>query len=160
MAAVDFFLKLDGIDGESVDANHKGEIEVESFSFGLSNTGRAAAGGGGGAGKASFEDFHFTALSSKASPKLFLACASGQHIKSAILTGRAAGKAQLEFVKIELTDLLVSSYHDAGTRDAVPAEDFTLNFGSVKYSYRSSQPDGTLAEPLSIGWNLSSQKLA
>ena len=70
MAAVDFFIKFDGIKGESADAKHKDEIDVESWSFGETNAIGGGAGGGGGAGKASFQDFHFTMHLNRASPAL------------------------------------------------------------------------------------------
>src|SRR5213593_2324488 len=85
MAAVDYFLKLDGIEGESQDAKHKGEIDLESWSWGETQTGTMHAGGGGGAGKVQMQDFHFVMKVNKSSPKLMLACASGEHIKSATL---------------------------------------------------------------------------
>src|ERR1700704_1221479 len=112
--AFDAFLKIDGIEGESADDAHKGEVEVLSFSWGVTQTG-SASGGGGGAGKASFHDINFTQRQSKASPLLFKACATGQHIKKAVLTVRkAGGRQQTEFIKIELEDVLVSSYLPAG----------------------------------------------
>ncbi|MDP1804754.1 MAG: type VI secretion system tube protein Hcp, partial [Acidimicrobiales bacterium] len=88
--AVDMFLKLDGINGESRDSKHKGEIEIESFSWGASNSGSAAhaGGAGGGAGKGSMQDVSFVTRGSKASPQLFLAGASGQHLRSGLRTGR------------------------------------------------------------------------
>ncbi|HEY3111240.1 MAG TPA: type VI secretion system tube protein Hcp [Chloroflexota bacterium] len=89
--AFDCFLKIDGVEGESRDARHAREIDVLSFSWGESNTGAAAHGGGGGAGKVSMQDFHFTMKLNKASPLLAAACATGQHIKSAVLTCRKAG---------------------------------------------------------------------
>ena len=92
MAAVDYFLKIDGIPGESTDSKHKNEIDIESWSWGEANSGSHAYGGGGGAGKVSVQDFNFTMHVNKASPKLFLACATGQHIKEALLTCRKAGK--------------------------------------------------------------------
>ena len=94
MALVDYFLKIEGIPGESQDAKHKDEIQVLSFSFGESQSGTMAFGGGGGAGKVQMQDFHFMMNVNKASPKLFLACACGEHIPSAILTARKAGKEQ------------------------------------------------------------------
>src|SRR5688572_18436432 len=99
MAAADYFLKIDGIEGESQDAKHKAEIDLESWSWGETQSGSHATGGGGGAGKVSMQDFHFVMRVNKASPKLLLACASGQHIPSAILTCRKAGGDQQEFVK-------------------------------------------------------------
>src|SRR5882724_12797851 len=115
MAAVDFFLKIDGIDGESADGKHKGEIDLESWSWGESNAGQHHAGGGGGAGKVSMQDFHFVMKMNKASPKLMLACAGGDHIKTGVLTCRKAGKDQQEFLIIKMADLLISSYQTGGS---------------------------------------------
>ena len=136
--AFDAFLKLDGIDGESNDKDHQGEIEVSSFSWGVSNAG-SQSGGGGGAGKASLQDFHFTMPLSKASPNLMLACATGQHIKTAQLTCRKAGGSQVEFLKIKLSDVLVSSFEPNGSRgkDApdLPTEAVSLNFVKIDVLY-------------------------
>ncbi len=156
MAAVDFFLKLDGIDGESDDAKHKGEIQIESFSWGLSNSGSAAHGGGGGAGKASFQDFHFTSSVSKASPKLFLACCTGEHIKQCVITCRKAGENQTEFYVIKLTDILISSFEQAGSSssDAVPTDSFSLNYSKVEMEYRPQSRDGATSSPVKAGWDL------
>src|SRR5215467_1051814 len=92
MAAVDYFLKIDGIPGESTDIKHKGEIQLDSWSFGLSNSETiGSATGGAGGGKVSFQDFHFTSKISIASPKLMAASATGRHIQNAILSGRKRG---------------------------------------------------------------------
>ena len=66
----DFLLEIDGIKGETTDNKHEGTIEIESFSWGASNTGSMSAGGGGGAGKVNFQDLHFTTRVNKASPLL------------------------------------------------------------------------------------------
>ena len=113
--AFDAFLKIEGIDGESTDKTHPGEIEIESFSWGVTQTGTGGTGGGGGTGKAVLQDFHFAALTSKASPNLMLACAIGRHFQRATLTCRkAGGSGQVEFLKIKLDDCLVSSYDIGG----------------------------------------------
>ncbi len=133
MAAVDYFLKIEGIDGESRDDKHKGEIDVESFSWGLTQLGTLAFGGGGGAGKVNMQDFHFTMPINKSSPKLFLACASGQHIKQATFIGETSdfeGGSQ-QFVKYTFTDILVSSYQEAGAANGV-TDASALNFADVK----------------------------
>ena len=83
--AVDMFLKLDGIDGESTDAQHQDWIEVSSFSWGVSNSIAGSGTGGGGAGKASFQDLHFEQLFDKSSPQVALYCVTGKHIASATL---------------------------------------------------------------------------
>src|SRR5262245_25086495 len=115
MALTDFFLKMDGVDGDSEDAKMKGQIDIDSFSWGVTNQGTHAFGGGGGAGKASFQDFHFVMKVNKASPKLMLACATGQHIPKATLSVRKAGGGQEVFLTVTLTDVLVSSYQTGGS---------------------------------------------
>ena len=119
MAAVDYFLKIDGIQGESKADKHKDEIDIQSFSWGATQSGTFAVGGGGGAGKVSMQDFHFTMPDNKASPALFLACAQGDHIKSAILTCRKAGKEQQEFLKVTMSDILVSSFQTGGWQEVM-----------------------------------------
>jgi type VI secretion system secreted protein Hcp len=137
--AVDFFLKIDGIDGESKDSKHKNEIDIEAFSWGEAQTGTSHAGGGSGAGKVNMQDIHFTSsYVSKASPKLFLACATGEHIKKAVLICRRAGKEQQEFWKWTFSDLLISSYQAAGHTggDGLPGDQFSLNFTKIEMEYK------------------------
>src|SRR6476646_4579406 len=111
MAQVDYFLKFDGIKGESTDAKHKDEIDIEAWSWGETNAaGPASGGGGGGAGKVSMQDFHFVMRMNRASVSLMKACATGEHIKEATLTARKAGKGQAEFLVIKMNDVLISSY--------------------------------------------------
>jgi type VI secretion system secreted protein Hcp len=153
--AVDYYLKIDGIEGESADSSHKNEIDLESFSWGASQSGSMAYGGGGGAGKASFQDFHFVMKVSKASPKLFLACASGQHIKSAILVCRRAGTEQQEYMTISMSDILVSSYQAGGSGgDVVPMDQISLNYAKIEVSYSPQDAKGSLGSPVKTGWNV------
>src|SRR5262245_35706568 len=159
MAAVDYFLKIEGIEGESSDDKHKGEIDIESFSWGVSNMGTGGHGGGGGAGKATFQDFHFHTHISKASPKLFLACATGEHFKKAVLTCRKAGKEQQEYLKITLTDVLVSSYQNGGGSGGVlPSDQGALNFAKMEVEYLPQKADGTLGAAVKAGYDLASNK--
>ena len=153
--AVDYFLKIDGIEGESTDAKHKGQIDVASWSWGVTQATAPSPGGGGGAGKADSQDFHFVARTSKASPKLFLACASGQHLKSAILTARKAGKDLQEFLKWTMTDVLVSSFQTGGSEaaDVVPMDQVSLNVSKIQVEYRVQNPDGSLGSPVKAGWD-------
>lgn len=158
MAAVDFFLKIEGIEGESADSKHKGEIDVESWSWGANNAGSHAAGGGGGVGKVNMQDFHFTAHMNKATPKLMLACATGEHIKKATLVCRKAGKDQQEYLKVTFTDLLVSSYQTGGHGNAVAADQIALNFAKIEFEYKEQKPDGTLGGAVKAGWDLKLNK--
>lgn len=160
MAAVDYFLKIDGIDGESADAKHKGEIDVDSWSWGESQSGTMSYGGGGGAGKVQMQDFHFTMKVNKATPKLVLACASGEHIKQAVLTCRKAGKEQQEFLKYTFTDVLISSYQTGGASNGgvIPNDQISFNYGKMEVEYKEQKADGSLGGPIKTGWDLKANK--
>ena len=160
MAAVDYFLKIDGIEGESHDSKHKGEIDIDSWSWGETQTGTHGTGGGGGAGKVAMQDFHFVMLVNKATPKLMLACATGQHIPKAVLTCRKAGKEQQEFLKITMSDLLVSSYQTGGSghSDVVPTDQISLNYAKIEVEYKEQKADGTLGGAVKAGYDLKANK--
>jgi type VI secretion system secreted protein Hcp len=155
--AVDLFLKIDGIAGESVDKTHKGEIELESFSWGETNEAPAHPGGAGsGAGRVQIQDLHFVARVNKASPTLMLACATGKHLKEAVLTARKAGKGQQEFLIFKFNDLIVSSYQTGASAqvDTPPTDQVSFNFGKIQMEYKPQQPDGTLGQSVKAGWDV------
>jgi len=161
MAAVDYFLKVDSIDGESTDDKHKNEIDVESWSWGETNMGTHAGGGGGGAGKVTMQDFSFTMKVNKSTPKLMLACATGQHIKKAVLTCRKAGGDQQEYMIVTFSDLLVSSYQTGGSAgDVVPTDQVSMNFSKIEFEYKPQKPDGSLDAAIKAGYDLKLNKKA
>jgi type VI secretion system secreted protein Hcp len=145
--AFDAFLKIDGIDGESTDKTHPNEIEISSFSWGVANTGDGSTGSGGGTGKAALQDFSFSMATSKASPNLMLACASGKHLSQAALTLRRGG---FEFVKIRLADCLVSSYQLAGDNTSAsedpnsPHDSMTIRFDKIEFLYAVQRTGETI----------------
>ncbi len=151
--AVDYFLKIDGIPGESKDHKHPDEIQLLSWSWGESQTGTMAFGGGGGSGKVNMHDFTFVMSVNKASPKLILACANGEHIKNAVLVARKAGKDQQEYLTIKFTDLLVSSFQTGGSGD-VPTDSIALNYTKLEYEYKEQNADGTLKGPVKVWYDL------
>ena len=154
----DSFLKIDGVKGESTDSKHAGELDVEAFSWGLTQTAAGGGGsGGGGAGRASFTDFSFVARSTTASPQLFLACASGKHLKEAVFTARRPGKAPVEFLKITFTDVLISSYQESGSSE-VPQDAVSFNFSKIKVEFTSTGAKGTPGAPEVAGWDLKANK--
>jgi type VI secretion system secreted protein Hcp len=158
--ATDYLLELDGIKGESRDDKHKDTLEIESFSWGCSNMGGMASGGGGGAGKVNFQDISCTTKVNTSSPLLMLACATGQHIKKAVLFVRKAGGTQEDYYKVSMSDLLVSSYQTGGSSggDAVPVDQFSLNFASIKFEYKPQKEDGSLGSAVSAGYDLKANK--
>ncbi|HXN49320.1 MAG TPA: type VI secretion system tube protein Hcp [Bryobacteraceae bacterium] len=158
MAIVDYFLKIDGIQGESPDKTHKNDIEIDSFSWGEVNSGTALQGGGMGSGKVQMQDFHFVMRVNKASPLLFLACANGEHIKSAILTCRKAGKDQQEYLKYTFSDILVSSYQTGGSAgNVVPLDQISLNFTKVEFEYKEQKADGSLGGSVKKHYSIKEQ---
>jgi type VI secretion system secreted protein Hcp len=156
MATVDYFLKIDGIPGESQDKTHKNEIQLNSFSWGATNAGSMAVGGGGGAGRVKFQDFTFMKPVDTASPKLMLACANGEHIKSATLVCRKAGKEQQEYLKYTFTDLLVSKFFLGGT-DVMPAEEVSINYSKIEMEYKVQKADGTLGGAVKAHYDVKQQ---
>ena len=157
MALVDYFLKIDGIEGESLDAKHKAEIAVESWSWGETNSGTSGHGGGAGAGKVQHQDFNFVKKLDKASALLFLRCADGKHLKSAILTARKAGGEQQEYYTITMSDVLVSSYQVGGSAhgDVVPTDQVSLNFAKLEIAYKEQKADGSLGAAVAHGYDFS-----
>jgi type VI secretion system secreted protein Hcp len=157
--ASDSFIKIGDIKGESHDDKHKDEIDILSWSWGVSQTGTMAYGGGGGAGKASFQDIHFTHHVDKASPVLALKCATGEHIKEALLTVRKAGKGQQEFYVVKLSDLLVSSVQTSGAdAQGVPMESVSLNYSKIHLDYKPQKADGSLDAPVAFKYDLKANK--
>jgi type VI secretion system secreted protein Hcp len=160
MAVVDYFLQIVGVEGESTDDKHKGWIDVDGWSWGESRPAPPPTGGGAGAGKVQMQDVHVVSRISKASPKLFLACATGQHFKEARLVGRKAGKSQQEFLTFTFMDVLISGYQVSGAEggDVLPADQVSLNFAKLKYEYRTQKVDGTLGTPVTAGFDVKTNK--
>jgi len=153
--AVDMFIKLDKVQGESVDADHKTEIDVLAWSWGVSNSGSTHMGGGGGSGKANVQDLSFTKYVDKASPTLLLFCCNGKHVDHATLTVRKAGEKPLEYIKIKLEEIIISSVSTGGSggQDRL-TENVTLNFAKVHFDYTPQKPDGSGDAAIPMGWNI------
>ncbi|WP_306222969.1 Hcp family type VI secretion system effector [Bosea beijingensis] len=158
--ASDFLLEIDGIKGESKDSKHKDTIEVDSFSWGVNNAGSHASNAGGGAGKASFQDIHFTSSVGKASTNLALFCATGKHIKKAVLFVRKQGDKQQDYYTLTLEDLLVSSYQsgDAAGGSSIPTDQFSLNYAKIKYEYKPQKADGSLDAALTMSYDIKTKE--
>lgn len=158
--SADFFLDIDGIPGEAADDKHKGKIQLESWSWGESQSGSFSGNAGGGAGKVAFQDFHFVMAMNKASPELFLSCATGKHISKAQLTCRKAGGKQEEYLKVYFTDLLISSYQTGASAGSsvLPMDQISFNFAAVKFEYAAQKKEGGLDTPVIRGYDVKVQK--
>lgn len=153
--ATDYFLKLDGIEGESAQKGQENQIDISSWSWGESNSGSSSDGGGSGSGKVNMNDFSFAMKINKASPALFKHCASGTHIKEGVLTCRRAGKEPRPYLTIKFTDCLVSSFQTGGSSgEEVPMDSISLNFSKIEYSYSPQKHDGTLGTAIPAAYDL------
>jgi type VI secretion system secreted protein Hcp len=153
--ARDQFIKLGDLKGESKDKAHKDEIDVLSWSWGVSNSGSAHTGGGAGSGKVHVNDLTFTKWIDKASPNLFLYCCNGKHIDRATLTVRKAGENPLEYLTIKLEEILVTSVSTgASGGDDRLTENVTLNFARVKVAYKEQTEKGGVGDKPEMGWNV------
>jgi type VI secretion system secreted protein Hcp len=160
--ASDIFAKIGDIKGESLKEGHKDEIDVLSYSWGVSQAGTMAFGGGAGAGagKAQFSDFAFTTNVNRSSPLLFKACATGEHIKEATITVRKAGgnKAQ-DYLILKMTDVMISSYNAAGSSEGDrPTESINMAFAKIEFTYKTQNSDGVLGDTFTAGWDLKANK--
>lgn len=163
MGAVDIFLKLDGIPGESTDFAHKGEIQLESFSWGETNTVSRLGTGGATAGRVSMQDFHFTSRVSKASPKLMLACASGQRIATGQVTLRKGTPQEenvFEFLFYKFTNVIITSVQDAGDTSAIPLESVSFAFQKIQVEFKQQTTTGAAGATVDFAWDLVANRKA
>jgi type VI secretion system secreted protein Hcp len=157
--AVDMFLELDGIKGESKDGTHKDKIDVLAWSWGLSQSGSAHLGSGAGAGKVNVQDISFTKYVDLASCDLMASCATGKHIPKAKLIIRKAGDKPLEYLSFAFKDLIVSSVSTGGSggEDRL-TENITLNFAVVQAEYWVQDTKGGKGTNKSMGWDIPANK--
>jgi type VI secretion system secreted protein Hcp len=156
--ASDIFAKIGDIKGESVDAKHKDEIEVLSFSWGVANSGSVGGGGGGGAGKATFQDLSFIHKIDKASPLLMRACATGAHLKEATITHRKAGKGQQDYLIVKLNDIIITGVTDGVASGQAGSETVGLAFAKIDLEYKPQKPDGSLDTGIHFKYDLKANK--
>jgi type VI secretion system secreted protein Hcp len=154
--AFDMFMKIKEIKGEARDKTHKEEIDVLSWSWGMSNSGSAHLGGGMGAGKVNVQDLSFTKFIDKSSPDLMLHCCIGKHIPEATLTCRkAGGDNPLEYLTIKLSDVMVTSVSTGGSggEDRL-TENVSLNFAKVEVAYKEQTATGGVGATPKMGYNV------
>ena len=153
--AVDMFLKIDDVKGEARDADHKDEIDVLAWSWGMSQSGTTHAGGGGGGGKVNVQDMSFTKFIDKATPNLMKNCCNGKHFEEATLTVRKAGGVPVEYLTIKMKEVLISSVSTGGSggEDRL-TENVNLNFGEVDVVYTPQDETGAAEGAVEMNWNI------
>ena len=160
-AAVDMFLLLDGIRGETQDDsyNKEGGIDVLAWSEGLSQSGTTHTGAGGGAGISRVQDLSITKYMDSSSPALRLLVANGRRIETATLVVRKAGGNQFEYFRIDLKNIIVTSVSAGGSggEDRL-TENVSLNFSEVTWTYTPTDERGAQGTPISVGWDIAENK--
>jgi len=153
--AVDMFLKIDDVKGESQDDKHKDEIDVLAWSWEMTQSGTTHIGGGGGSGKVNVEDISLTKYLDKSTPNLMLACCNGKHYKQAVLTLRKAGEKPLEYLKLTMKEVIISALSSggSGSEDRL-TETLKLDFAEYKIEYTPQKPDGTGEAVVEAAWNI------
>lgn len=154
--AVDMFLKCTDLPGESVDKTYAGCIDVLAWSWGMSQSGTTHAGPGAGAGKVNVQDLSLTKWVDKSSPKLQLFCCNGKHIPTALLVVRKAGGTPVEYIKITMSDIIITSVSTGGSggEDRL-TENVSLNFATVKFEYTPQKADGSADTTIPYTWKIS-----
>ena len=151
--AISNFLKLDGIDGESTDRSHRNEIELLSWSWGMTNETPASGGGGSGVGRATPQALLFVHRYDKASPLLARLAANGRHVRSAVLSARRSGAGQRDFLVVTLKELTITAVQMSDNGDG-PLEQVALRFAEIGFSYVPQTPRGTAGAPVTMNWNV------
>ena len=142
-----------------MDKAHKGEIDVLAWSWGMSQSGTSHTGGGGGAGKVSVQDISVTKWVDLASPTLMLYCSNGKHIPEATLTVRKAGETPLEYIKIKMKNVMVTSVATGGSggEDRL-TENVTLNFSQVEHEYTEQATLGAKGTMKPYKWDIAANQ--
>ena len=156
--AVDYFLKLDGIQGESDDANHKNDIQIMSWSWGASQVSSVAGTGGSGAGKADLSDFSIMTNFDKATPKFFKSICHGQHIKTGQLQAIKAGGNGKPYLKVDFEELYVSSLQISASSE-IPTISVSFSYNQIKIDYSTQNEQGILTTTGAVTYNVKQNKL-
>jgi len=151
--ATDTHIKFDGVDGESDHKDHKGEIEVLSWSWGISNA-SGLAGGGSGKGKGTPGEFNFVHQYDKASPVLSKKCAQGAHFPSVGVTARKSGEGQKDFLKVTMKEVFITNVSPNGSQGGDMMESVGMSYGFIEFAYKAQDDKGRMTGEVKFGWNI------
>jgi type VI secretion system secreted protein Hcp len=156
--AVDYFLKLDGIDGESADDKHKNEIQIQSWSWGGSNISSVAGTGGSGAGKVDLSDLSVMTYFDKATPKFFKSMCTGTHIKTGTMTAVKAGAEGKPYLKVDLGELFVTNLQISAANE-IPTISVSFSYNTIKIDYSTQNEQGNVTSTGAQGWDVKGNKV-
>lgn len=155
MAAIDTHLKFDGLDGESQHQDHKGEIQLVSWNWGVHNVNVGGTSGtGSGLGKATPGDFTFVHAYDKASPVLAKRCADGKHFPTVVLTARKSGEGQKDFLKVTMKEVFITGVSPSGAAGGEIYENVSMTYKEIEFAYKPQEASGSLGGEVKFGWNV------
>jgi type VI secretion system secreted protein Hcp len=158
MASIDTHLKIDGVEGESTHKDHKGEIEVLSWTWDAANA-SLGSGGGSGKGKAIPGNFHFTHLYDKSAPVLAKNCVAGKHFGKAVVTCRKSGDGQKPFLVVTLSELYINSVQPSGSQGGDIVHSVSCAYKKIEFAYKAQDAKGGLTGEVKMGWDVASTEL-
>lgn len=150
---IDSHIKFEGVEGEATHKDHKGEIAVLSWQWGVMNASQGA-GPGQGKGKGTGNDFSFTHLYDKASPVLAKNCAAGKHFPTVVLTARKSGEGQKDFLKVTMKEAFITSVQPAGTQGGEITESVSMAYKDIEFAYKPQDDKGGLGGEVKFGWDV------
>lgn len=157
----DFFIKIDGIAGESKDSKHAGQIDVLNWGYAVSQSSSANTGGGGGVGKAHFSELVFTHYIDKSTPNLMKYCASGKHIPSVELSCCKVGDGQQEYMKVVMTDVLITHVRPTGDSSSPRVmEEVGISYSTIKVEVKEQNANGSMGAAVTGAWDVKQNKAA
>jgi type VI secretion system secreted protein Hcp len=151
----DFHIKFSGVEGEATHKDHKGEVELLSWSWGVSQASGSQSGGGSGKGKAQPGDFHFNHHYDKASPVFAKQCVAGKHFDLVKLTARKAGEGQKDFLVITMKEVFITSLAPSGGQGGDLLESVSCSYKDIEFAYKAQDDKGGLSGEVKFGWNVS-----
>jgi type VI secretion system secreted protein Hcp len=152
--AADIFLKIEGLDGESIVEAHVDEIDCDSFSWGASNASSMQRGGGGGVGKGDCHPLNISGMIDKASPEFWKKCMKGEHFESALLTARKAGGGEpVQYVKMDMKKVYIANWVIQGSSNT-GMQNLSITFEEVTFTYTGQNDDGSEKEPVEVHYNI------
>jgi type VI secretion system secreted protein Hcp len=159
--AMQIFLTLDGVKGEAQDERFNGWIDVLSWNWGMTQSGTTHMGMGGGGGKVDVDDISLTKYVDSATHEMIKYCCSGEHIASGqLIVAKAGGGAPVDYLKIDMEDIMIASYQTGGTQYGLDRvqESLVLNFRRFQMTYTQQMADGGAGPEGQAGWEIAENR--
>jgi type VI secretion system secreted protein Hcp len=156
--AESMWIKIDGCKGEATDEEHKDEIDIQSFSWGMSHP-VSSSGTGQSMGESSASDLSVMKLVDRASPNLMKFCMNAKVFPEVLLTCRKRGETPIDYMKIKMKNALISSVQNSGAAEGGPlSESVSFAFTAVEVEYTPQKDDGSADGAVTMKWDYAKNK--